>query len=48
MTHPKGTTNHDQDAIHRPSNKFSAFAHIPSMEAYQKLYQESIDMPDKF
>jgi acetyl-CoA synthetase len=48
MTHPKGTPNHDQDAIHKPSKEFSAKARIPSFAAYKKLYQESIDKPDKF
>jgi acetyl-CoA synthetase len=48
MTHPKGTAIHDQDAIHKPSKEFSANARIKSLAAYKKLYQESIDRPDKF
>ena len=40
--------SHDHDAVHKPSREFSAKARIPSMAAYKKLYQESIDKPAVF
>ncbi len=37
-----------QDAVHKPSKEFSSKARIPSMAAYMRLYQESIDKPEIF
>jgi acetyl-CoA synthetase len=48
MSAKKSTTNHDGDAVHKPSKEFSAKARIPSLAAYKKLYKESIDKPEKF
>ncbi len=44
----KSISNHDQDAVHKPSKDFSAKARIPSMAAYKKLYKASIEKPEKF
>ena len=32
----------------KPNYKDSAIAHIPNIEAYQELYEESINNPEKF
>ncbi len=48
MSTPNSPTNHDLDAVHKPSKEFSSKARIPSMAAYKKLYKESIEKPEKF
>ncbi len=48
MSDPKSISSHDQDIAHKPSKEFSRKARIPSMAAYQKLYKESIEKPEKF
>ena len=48
MSAKKSIPSHDHDVVHKPSKEFSAKARIPSMAAYKKLYQESINQPDKF
>ncbi|HVJ46829.1 MAG TPA: acetate--CoA ligase [Luteolibacter sp.] len=36
------------EIIHKPSKEFSSKARIPSMAAYNRLYKESIEQPEKF
>ncbi len=45
---PSQAPSHEADTIHKPSKEFAKHARIPSMAAYKKLYQESIDKPEKF
>src|SRR5690349_16912234 len=36
------------ETVFKPSEKFRASSHVSSLEAYRKLYQDSIDNPDAF
>lgn len=48
MSSSTETPNHDLDTVHCPSAAFSNKARIPSMAAYESLYQESIAQPESF
>ncbi len=48
MSSQETTPSHDHDAVHQPSKEFSKNARIPSMAAYQELYDASIADPDTF
>jgi acetyl-CoA synthetase len=48
MSSKKTQPSASAPAVHKPSKEFAANARIPSMAAYRKLYQESIDKPATF
>ncbi len=48
MSSQDTTPSHDHDTVHKPSKEFSKKARIPSMAAYNELYQASIEKPEKF
>ncbi len=48
MSSKNSTPSHDHDAVIKPSREFSKNSRIPSMAAYKRLYQESIDKPATF
>lgn len=48
MSDTSSPPTHESDVVYSPSEEFSAKARIPSMEAYETLYRESIENPEAF
>jgi acetyl-CoA synthetase len=48
MSSKKTQPSSPTSPVHKPAKEFSAKARIPSMAAYRRMYQESIDKPATF